>query len=172
MLLSTIALIGVVGNSIFQYYLANWQDTSSTNAVSPTSASDEIGTVPIFTTSQALHIVYIYTGIFVFDICVVSLTLWKTLRMYKEEHVPGGIGIIIMRDGLSYFIVITLLTLANIVAYLVGTEFTKSSLTILSNSMSAIMMSRLMLNLRKEQSIETLDDFSLSRLAFASFENG
>ncbi|KAJ3879482.1 hypothetical protein F5051DRAFT_502515, partial [Lentinula edodes] len=135
-----------------QFYLANWKDTSYINTVFPIPVLYEVGTVPSFTTahfqlkmSRGLHIIYIYTGIFVFDICVVSLTLWKTLKIYKEEHFPGGVGIMILRDGLLYFVVITLFTLANMVTYLVGTDITKSLLTILSNSMSAIMMSRLML---------------------------
>lgn len=35
-------------------------------------------------------------------------------------------------------------------------------------SMSAIMMSRLMLNLRREEPIETLDQFSISGLLFSN----
>lgn len=87
-----------------------------------------------------IDIIYIYTGIFVFDICVVSLTLWKTLKIYKEGHFPGGVGIMILRDGesflsdfsqflkhsqtgLLYFAVITLFTLANMVTYLVSIRF-------------------------------------------------
>ncbi|KAJ3926763.1 MAG: hypothetical protein NXY57DRAFT_689683 [Lentinula lateritia] len=132
--LCTVALVGVIGNGFVQFYLANWKDTSYINTVFPVPVLYEVGTVPSFTTAQGLHIIYIYTGIFVFDICVVSLTLWKTLKIYKEGHFPGGVGIMILRDGLLYFAVITLFTLANMVTYLVGTDITKSMLTILSNS--------------------------------------
>ncbi|KAJ3885751.1 hypothetical protein GG344DRAFT_70267 [Lentinula edodes] len=94
-----------------QFYLANWKDTSYINTVFPIPVLYEVGTVPSFTTahfqlkmSRGLHIIYIYTGIFVFDICVVSLTLWKTLKIYKEEHFPGGVGIMILRDAFGFFL--------------------------------------------------------------------
>ncbi|KAJ3810244.1 hypothetical protein F5876DRAFT_65792 [Lentinula aff. lateritia] len=104
----------------------------------------------------------------VFPMYSTELHNGTTLKIYREEHFSGGVGIMIMRDGLLYFAVITLFTLANMVTYLVGTDITKSLLTILSNSMSAILMSRLMLNLRRGEPIESLDQFSISELLFSN----
>ncbi|KAJ3780699.1 hypothetical protein GGU10DRAFT_380311 [Lentinula aff. detonsa] len=100
-----------------------------------------------YMTTSATDFAYLWIGIFVLDICVIILTLWKTVHLYRSGYVPGGIGALIMRDGLMYFGVITLATLANILAFALGTEFTKGLLPIFTN---IVMMSRLMLNLRED----------------------
>ncbi|KAJ4498575.1 hypothetical protein C8R41DRAFT_916493 [Lentinula lateritia] len=114
-----------------------------------------------------VHLAYLWIGIFVFDLCVFSLTLWKTYCIYKDGYMMSrGIGTVVMRDGLMYFGIITLATLANILAFAFGTEFTKGLLPIFSNIISSVMMSRLMLNLREGHTNET----QMSGLIFANNE--
>ncbi|KAJ3796264.1 hypothetical protein GGU11DRAFT_757663 [Lentinula aff. detonsa] len=97
-------------------------DKTDPAAVDPPSASAQVGSIPSFSNTQGLHFAYLWIGIFVLDICVIILTLWKTVHLYRSGYVPGGIGALIMRDGLMYFGVITLATLANILAFALGTR--------------------------------------------------
>ncbi|KAE9386552.1 hypothetical protein BT96DRAFT_1005978 [Gymnopus androsaceus JB14] len=48
--------------------------------------------------------VYTWVGVVVFDICVFSLTLWKTMKLRNKYF--SGIASMIMRDGAMYFGVI------------------------------------------------------------------
>ncbi|KAJ3877263.1 hypothetical protein F5051DRAFT_453202 [Lentinula edodes] len=147
-----------------QLYLA---DRTGPAAVDLPSASAQVGTIPSFSDTQGLHLAYLWIGIFVFDLCVFSLTLWKTYCIYKDGYMMSrGIGTVVMRDGLMYFGIITLATLANILAFAFGTEFTKGLLPIFSNIISSVMMSRLMLNLREGHTNET----QMSGLIFANNE--
>ncbi|KAJ3813233.1 hypothetical protein F5876DRAFT_74096 [Lentinula aff. lateritia] len=161
-----VVLIGMMVNNVVQLYLA---DRTGPAAVDLPSASAQVGTIPSFSDTQGLHLAYLWIGIFVFDLCVFSLTLWKTYCIYKDDYmISRGIGTVVMRDGLMYFGIITLATLANILAFAIGTEFTKGLLPIFSNIISSVMMSRLMLNLREGHMNET----QMSGLIFANNEFG
>ncbi|KAJ3817051.1 hypothetical protein F5880DRAFT_1734968 [Lentinula raphanica] len=112
-----VALVAMAVNDVVQLHYA---DLTPPNAVDPPSAVPQVGAIPTFSNSQGLHFAYLWIGIFVFDLCVFSLTLWKTYYIYRDGYGSGGIGTIIMRDGLMYFGIITLATLANIIAFLRG----------------------------------------------------
>ncbi|KAH7874881.1 uncharacterized protein C8R40DRAFT_1265418 [Lentinula edodes] len=160
-----VVLMGMMVNNVVQLYLA---DRTGPAAVDLPSASAQVGTIPSFSDTQGLHLAYLWIGIFVFDLCVFSLTLWKTYCIYKDGYISRGIGTVVMRDGLMYFGIITLATLANILAFALGTEFTKGLLPIFSNIISSVMMSRLMLNLREDR----LNETQMSGLIFANNEFG
>ncbi|KAJ3900765.1 hypothetical protein F5879DRAFT_391455 [Lentinula edodes] len=160
-----VVLMGMMVNNVVQLYLA---DRTGPAAVDLPSASAQVGTIPSFSDTQGLHLAYLWIGIFVFDLCVFSLTLWKTYCIYKDGYISRGIGTVVMRDGLMYFGIITLATLANILAFALGTEFTKGLLPIFSNIISSVMMSRLMLNLREDH----LNETQMSGLIFANNEFG
>ncbi|KAJ3755719.1 hypothetical protein EV360DRAFT_85633 [Lentinula raphanica] len=155
-------LAAVAVNDVVQLYYA---DKTDPDAVDPPSAVSQVGAVPSFSNSQGLHFAYLWIGIFVFDLCVFSLTLWKTYYIYKDGYISGGIGTIVMRDGLMYFGIITLATLANIIVFLFGGELTRGLFPIFT---SIVMMSRLMLNLREDHSHET----QMSGLVFANYQPG
>ncbi|KAJ3892294.1 hypothetical protein GG344DRAFT_64696 [Lentinula edodes] len=137
-----VVLIGMMVNNVVQLYLA---DRTGPAAVDPPSASAQVGTIPSFSDTQS--------GLFV-D--------WNIYGYMMSR----GIGTVVMRDGLMYFGIITLATLANILAFAFGTEFTKGLLPIFSNIISSVMMSRLMLNLREGHTNET----QMSGLIFANNE--
>ncbi|KAJ3785711.1 hypothetical protein GGU10DRAFT_332878 [Lentinula aff. detonsa] len=157
----SVVLTAMVVNNVVQLYLA---DRTGLAAVDPPSAVAQIGSIPSFSNAQGLHLAYLWIGIFAFDFCVFSLTLWKTYYMYKDGYISGGIGTVVMRDGLMYFGIITLANLGNILVFAFGPEFTKGLLPVFSSIISSVIMSRLMLNLREEN----LNETQLSGLLFAN----
>ncbi|KAF8996247.1 hypothetical protein BDQ17DRAFT_1249994, partial [Cyathus striatus] len=83
-----------------------------------------------------------WSGMLIFDVLVFSMTLYKSLTL------PGVRGInllmILIRDGE----VMVVTNLANIVTFMVSHLFTRGVVTTFTNTMSSILISRLMLNLR------------------------
>ncbi|KAJ3866765.1 hypothetical protein EV359DRAFT_79237 [Lentinula novae-zelandiae] len=155
-----------IGVSASGYYSEFFRYTVSVSGVGAMATSIESDWTGI-DVEDFVHLAYLWIGIFVFDLCVFSLTLWKTYCIYKDGYmISRGIGTVVMRDGLMYFGIITLATLANILAFAFGTEFTKGLLPIFSNIISSVMMSRLMLNLREDHMNET----QMSGLIFANNE--
>ncbi|GAW06807.1 hypothetical protein LENED_008757 [Lentinula edodes] len=138
-----VVLMGMMVNNVVQLYLA---DRTGPAAVDLPSASAQVGTIPSFSDTQ-------------FGLSV-------DWNIYG--YISRGIGTVVMRDGLMYFGIITLATLANILAFALGTEFTKGLLPIFSNIISSVMMSRLMLNLREDH----LNETQISGLIFANNEFG
>ncbi|KAJ3794756.1 hypothetical protein GGU11DRAFT_280935 [Lentinula aff. detonsa] len=115
----SVVLTAMVVNNGVQLYLA---DRTDLGAVDPPSAAAQIGSIPSFSNAQglrALNLAYFWIGIFAFDFCVFSLTLWKTYHIYKDGYISGGIGTVVMRDGLMYFGIITLANLGNILVFAV-----------------------------------------------------
>ncbi|KAJ4478436.1 hypothetical protein J3R30DRAFT_2899744 [Lentinula aciculospora] len=139
----SVVLTAMVVNDAVELYLA---DRSGPDTVDPSSVSVQVGTIPSFSNTQGLYLAYLWIGIFV------------------DGYISGGIGTVVMRDGLMYFGIITLATLANIMAFAFGTEFTKGLLPVFTNIISSVMMSRLMLNLREDHPNET----QISGLIFAN----
>ncbi|KAJ3972894.1 hypothetical protein EV361DRAFT_105475 [Lentinula raphanica] len=151
-----VTLTAVAVNVGVQLY---YTDRTSLDAVDPPSLIAQVGTTPSFTKSQGfreqllpfmcivnglscltchLRIVSsdmacLWIGIFVFDLCILCLTLWKTYYTYKDGYMSGGLLTIVMRDGLMYFGIITLASLANIVVFLLGGEFTRGLLPVFTN---------------------------------------
>ncbi|KIK63031.1 hypothetical protein GYMLUDRAFT_41332 [Collybiopsis luxurians FD-317 M1] len=146
--LSLIVLgLGMTCNAIVHLALADRQPLAH---IESPSVSDQIGNVPIFTASQGLHLTYVWTGAFIFDLCTFCLTIWRTMNISRGNHIQGGIGTVIMRDGLMYFGIITLVTLGNVIVFLLGTELLKGLFTDLSSVLSSILMSHMILNLRED----------------------
>ncbi|KAE9399762.1 hypothetical protein BT96DRAFT_1019317 [Gymnopus androsaceus JB14] len=94
------------------------------------STIEQVGCIQVDTAQQGLHMVYTWVGVVVFDICVFSLTLWKTMRLRNDYF--SGIASVIMRDGAAYFGVIALLNTVNILTSALGSNFTKSMFFTLS----------------------------------------
>ncbi|KIK64156.1 hypothetical protein GYMLUDRAFT_40417 [Collybiopsis luxurians FD-317 M1] len=139
--------LAVTCNSIVHLALADRQPFVDIKTL---SVLNQIGNIPIFTTSQGLDFTFVWVGNFIFDLCVFSLTVWRTIDIYRSTYIQGGIGTVIIRDGLMYFGIITLVTLGNLLVFVLGTELLKGLLTIPSNSLSSLLMSHMMLNLRED----------------------
>lgn len=81
-----------------------------------------------------------------FDAMVFGLTIWKLLRM--ESMGRRSLVDILLRDGAMYFAVMTAINAANIIIFIAGPPNMKSVLSSPTNMLCAILISRLMLNLR------------------------
>ncbi|KAH9953086.1 hypothetical protein BC827DRAFT_193856 [Russula dissimulans] len=83
-----------------------------------------------------------------FDIVIFSLTLYKAFKIGR------GIRLLdtIVRDGAMYFFALFIMNLINIFAYLHFPHFLKSSATRLTNVLSTTLVSRMVLNLREQNS--------------------
>ncbi|KIK64166.1 hypothetical protein GYMLUDRAFT_40425 [Collybiopsis luxurians FD-317 M1] len=111
--------LGITCNALVHLALADRQPFVDIETL---SLWNQIGNIPIFTTSQGIDFTYVWAGNFIFDLCVFSLTVWRTIDMFRNPYyIQGGIGTIIMRDGLMYFGIITLLTLGNLLVFVLGT---------------------------------------------------
>ncbi|KAG5652634.1 hypothetical protein H0H81_004244 [Sphagnurus paluster] len=80
---------------------------------------------------------------------------WQTRR----SHGPIPIVKLIFRDGAIYFAIITLSNGANIMTYWVCGPFMKGGLSTFAGCISAVMMSRLMLNLHSAGNLGLYSSF-------------
>ncbi|KIK54908.1 hypothetical protein GYMLUDRAFT_48294 [Collybiopsis luxurians FD-317 M1] len=154
---------GVIVNGAVQLSIA---DRMPLTEIKPPSVADEVGNVPIFSFAQGLHLIYLWAGVFVFDLTVFSLTVWKTASTWRNKYTQRGIVTIIMRDGLMYFGIITLTTLANVLVLALGSDLLRPLLTVLTDILSCILMSHMMFNLR-EDNTNFLELSTFTHLSFA-----
>ncbi|KAJ6501495.1 hypothetical protein C8R47DRAFT_1107536 [Mycena vitilis] len=82
------------------------------------------------------------------DTCIFLLTLWRTIR-YQRRHGKITSMDIILRDGIMYFFVIFGVNLMNCLIYFIAPPDLKAMGASFSQIMTAIMISRLHLNLRR-----------------------
>ncbi|KIK56911.1 hypothetical protein GYMLUDRAFT_247444 [Collybiopsis luxurians FD-317 M1] len=133
-------------NAAVQLYLVDRQSVADVDS-KPLPVLEQIGNEPIMTISQGHFFAYIWAGVFAFDLCVFCLTLRKILGLSKYERLLA----LIMRDGLVYFGIISIMTLANILMFVFGPALLKVILSIGSIVLSSILLSRMMLNLREHE---------------------
>ncbi|KIK62825.1 hypothetical protein GYMLUDRAFT_41706 [Collybiopsis luxurians FD-317 M1] len=160
-------VLGMVCNCLVQVYMT---DTAASSEIEPHSVLEQIGNVRVFTTYQGRHLTYLWLGIFVFDLCVFSLTLWKTCRLLGAGHIAGGLLNTVMRDGLLYFGIIALSTFANILVFALGSGLIKGLFPTFFNVISSVLMGRLMLNLREVDLDNSTSPTELSGIVFAPTE--
>ncbi|KAI6101659.1 hypothetical protein EV401DRAFT_790256 [Pisolithus croceorrhizus] len=109
------------------------------------------GTYPtcrvLVTSAEASHWTIAWGSQLVFDVLVFTLTFRKLIRarsLGKWSYMALS-----LRDGALYFAAMTAMNVANIVAYLViANPYERSMLAPPTNMLCAVMISRLMLNLR------------------------
>ncbi|KAJ7624909.1 hypothetical protein FB45DRAFT_924514, partial [Roridomyces roridus] len=85
-----------------------------------------------------------WSGMLAFDIMIFALTVYKALRCGSR----AGLFAVLLRDGSIYFAVMIVCNVGNIASYLVGGPLLSGFLTTVTNVLSSILISRLMLNLR------------------------
>ncbi|KAI6038348.1 hypothetical protein EDC04DRAFT_1992096 [Pisolithus marmoratus] len=91
---------------------------------------------------QALYLSAVWGGQLLFDVVVFGLTLWRSV--YARTPGERNISDVLLRDGSLYFAVMSAANVGNIVTLLVANNVADS----FTSAISAIMISRLMLNLR------------------------
>ncbi|KAJ7129076.1 hypothetical protein C8R46DRAFT_1236673 [Mycena filopes] len=84
-------------------------------------------------------------GMLVFDAMIFSLTVYKALR---HDVRTGSLFSVLFRDGSLYFGIMIASNAVNIGTYTMGGPILSGSGTTMTNALSSVMISRLMLNLR------------------------
>ncbi|KAI0065305.1 hypothetical protein BV25DRAFT_1822463 [Artomyces pyxidatus] len=87
-----------------------------------------------------------YSGLLVFDVTVFWLTMHRALRLRAQRRAPLIETLFI--DGLLYYGVILNLNLVNILILAFGTSSFRGLISTSTNTISVVLVSRLMLNLR------------------------
>ncbi|KAF4581761.1 hypothetical protein EYR40_002779 [Pleurotus pulmonarius] len=82
------------------------------------------------------------------DSCIFLLTLWRTIR-FKKSNVQARLMSIFLRDGTIYFFIIFGMNLMNCLIYFVAVEDLKAMGASISQIMTAILIARLQLNLKR-----------------------
>ncbi|KAF7304156.1 hypothetical protein MIND_00647400 [Mycena indigotica] len=99
--------------------------------------------------AKAHRLAEAWAGMLVFDVVIFALTLYKALQLHSgQQGRASGLIEILLRDGSVYFALMVLSNGANIATYTIARPFLRGSGTSVTNVTSAILISRLMLNLR------------------------
>ncbi|KAL1941568.1 hypothetical protein VTO73DRAFT_7007 [Trametes versicolor] len=127
-----------------------WAFTDGTMLVLPPGF---VGCILTGRSSPGDRIIYTWVAELVFDSVVFFATLYRTIQLYRRTVIGEAQSLItiIMRDGIMYFAAIFV---SNLVTVLIFIFATQPDLKVINASFStlitSLMVSRLMLNLRKE----------------------
>jgi len=95
---------------------------------------------------RGLYYSLAWTGVLIFDIVIFSLTLYKALTIRREIPLLD----VMVRDGAMYFSVLFIVNLVNILMLRFSPPSLKHCAETLTNVLSTILASRLVLNLREQ----------------------
>jgi len=95
---------------------------------------------------QGIRLAIAWGGQLAFDVVVFFLTLYQSILIVRTSRRP--LISTLLRDGVLYFAILTVVNLANILTFLLAAPLSKGVTSTFSNIISATMISRLMLNLR------------------------
>jgi len=95
---------------------------------------------------QAIRYAISWSTMLVFDLVILCMTLYKTLTLPRPTN--AGVLTLLRRDGVMYFGVVTASNLFNILCFLLADPLSKFAGTTLTNVISSMMITRMMLNLR------------------------
>ncbi|KAJ7023654.1 hypothetical protein C8F04DRAFT_1401594 [Mycena alexandri] len=95
--------------------------------------------------AKSLRLAGAWSGMLVFDIMIFSLTLVKAFKMNARR---GDLLTLLVRDGSIYFGLMVIGNACNIGTYTMSGPFLRGGATTVTNVVSSVMISRLMLNLR------------------------
>ncbi|VDB99454.1 unnamed protein product [Peniophora sp. CBMAI 1063] len=85
-------------------------------------------------------------AVLLFDLVIFLLTALRAFRVWKA----GRIVQVVLRDGVIYFCALSGANIINIVVLLVATPLLKTTFSSMTNIISVVLISRLMLNLRSD----------------------
>ncbi|KAI5123109.1 hypothetical protein M0805_001465 [Coniferiporia weirii] len=89
-----------------------------------------------------------WIGQLVFPSMIFVLTVARILLLHRQGTARGGISVLMLRDGVMYFIVIFIVNFANVLTYVVSPPDIQAINAPFSALITAVMICRLMLNLR------------------------
>lgn len=99
--------------------------------------------------AQAWRLAVVWCSVMVFDLVVVLLTLVRVIILNRGTGGSHTLTELLVRDGVVYFGIISLVSLANIITFLYGSEITRGAATTVANALSCVLVSRLAINLRE-----------------------
>lgn len=135
-----------VGVAVGVLVVGCWLLVSSKSKHQPIDEVALVGCPAPLSRPEALRLGLGWGGILVLDSLVFALTVYKTWSLRKRS----GVSLIhlLLRDGSIYFSVMIAATVGNILTFMHAKPFTRGVVTILMNSISSVMITRLMINLR------------------------
>jgi len=111
-----------------------------------------VGCPVVILRQKAMRLATAWCMMLIFDTVVFSMTVWKSMKMYRTLSLrlnnSPSILTIMLRDGSLYFGAMMASNIANVLTLSYGTAFTKGVMATLTNIVSSILISRLMFNLR------------------------
>ncbi|KAI0790370.1 hypothetical protein C8Q75DRAFT_806301 [Abortiporus biennis] len=126
----------------------------------------DIGCDPRISASAGHALAIAWSGMLGFDILIFFLTIYKAISARSNGR--RTLLDILLRDGSIYFGCIAISNLSNIITFILGQSLIKGLTTILTNVISATLISRLMLNLRDPEILyPELKRTSENRFAFS-----
>ncbi|KAJ7260124.1 hypothetical protein C8J57DRAFT_1471769 [Mycena rebaudengoi] len=105
-----------------------------------------IGCIYSISRSKSLVLTGAWAGLGVFDSMIFTLTFYRALSQRRANRLQ--LITVLLRDGSLYFGVMIIANLCNILTFVLGEPYTRGVATTFTNIISAILISRLMLNLR------------------------
>ncbi|KLO12998.1 hypothetical protein SCHPADRAFT_940772 [Schizopora paradoxa] len=97
-----------------------------------------------------------WVGQLVFPMLIFVLTITKGASLYREGASRSKVLRIMLRDGLIYFLIIFLANVANVVTYVVSPPNLQAVNAPFSDMITALMICRLILNLRTDTNETTM----------------
>ncbi|VDC07474.1 unnamed protein product [Peniophora sp. CBMAI 1063] len=104
-----------------------------------------------------------WSALLLYDILIFLLTATRAFQVWTA----GRIVQVVLRDGVMYFCALAAVNLVNIVTLLTATPLLKTTFASLTNVLSVVLISRLMLNIRSDATPEAItEDTELSTTRF------
>lgn len=127
-----------------------WALHSLSLSLEPNEQYTPTGCLLPLSQEDASHYAGAWIGMLLFDLTVFLMTVHKSISRWKEDefHQDTTLLHILLRDGSIYFGVMVLLTLSVVVSFFIMPEYDKGITASLTNVLSSVMVSRLILNLR------------------------
>ncbi|KAF7340460.1 hypothetical protein MVEN_01966200 [Mycena venus] len=149
---SKIVLSFLIATGLATTFLAAWSITGETWVL----ATQMSGCDYPVSKESAIRMAGAWEAQFFCDLMVFVFTV---VRSYKQPFkIPGSILSYMVRDGALYFAVLALVNLGNILMYYLGDPWIASSLSWFTSTLSATMVSRLMLHLHQVADLGVLTE--------------
>ncbi|KAF9534349.1 hypothetical protein CPB83DRAFT_844092 [Crepidotus variabilis] len=153
-------VLGITATAVTAY--GGWAVFSAPNRTYLPSDLLENGCFLPISKETATRFANAWTAMLSFDVLVFILTLYKAVTTKRVG--PFSVLDLLIRDGSLYFGIIVVACISVIVSFHISPEYLKGLTATLTNILSSVMVSRLMLNLREMGSAPTT--IAISHLAF------
>lgn len=114
-----------------------------------------IGCQSGLSSKQSYRFAELWGGMVLFDTTIFALTVYKSVQFGYRGH--RSIVDVLLRDGAIYFGVISTTGLCNVLTFIFGTQFSRGILTEITNILSSVTATRLMLNVRRRDQKDWLN---------------